>query len=680
MKKKILAVVLTISLAFGGFAAPAFAEDSENLIDMNEMFSSRDIDAEYDAEEAVSIRLEGDTASCDSDAVSVDGSTVTITAKGVYILSGELNGMVIVNADKKQKVQLVLEGASIASETSAAIYVAQADKVFVTLAEGSENSLSNGGEFAAIDDNDIDAALFSKEDLTLNGSGALTVSSPAGHGIVSKDDLAITGGAYVIEAAGHGLSGKDSVRVLDGSFTITAGKDGIRSKNSDDAEKGFIAIAGGEFTITSGGDGLSASGLMQIDGGGFTVTTGGGSANAAAQTGGWGFERDQGNFRVMSLNETETVDATSSATQEKPAEGSQDGQNGNQSGRSGKQGNQNDRQSGGFGGQTPDQWGGFDGQTPGQRGGFDGQTPGQRGGSFSGQMPGQRGGFGGQGGTASASDDSVSSKGVKAGAGLVINGGAFTLDTADDALHTNASATINGGSFEIATGDDGVHADEDLVVNGCAMTIVKSYEGLEGTNITINGGDIIITSSDDGLNAAGGNDQSGFGGRGDMFGGSDASVTVNGGTLTVNAEGDGLDSNGTLTVNGGAVYVSGPVSGMNGALDYGSSATVNGGTVVAAGSSGMAVSFGSGSTQGSIMVNVGSQQAGTAVTLTDASGTILATFTPEKTYQNVVVSCAGMEIGGTYTLTAGSYSQEITLSGISYGASGGMGGFGGRRW
>ena len=672
MKKQILASILACSLAFGGIAAPAFADaPATDVLDMSGMFSERDSATDYDESEAVAISLEGNTASCDSSAVSIDANTVTITAEGAYILSGELNGMVIVNVDKAQKVQLVLNGARIASETSAAIYVIQADKVFVTLAEGSENALSNGGGFVAIDENDIDAALFSKEDLTLNGSGSLTVSSPAGHGIFSKDDLAVTGGTYVIDAASHGLNGKDSVRILDGSFTITAGKDGVHSENNDDADKGFVAIADGEFTIASEGDGISASGVLQIDGGSFTITSGGGSASAAPRAGDWG------GFRRMDTNESATIDESAYM-----ALGT--------SGRGGQQGGKGGRgsQGGGWGGQTPGRQDGFSGQAPQMP---DGEAPELPDGEMP-QMPDdqmnrQGRPFGGWGGDAfassSSSNDSVSSKGVKAGADLAINGGTFAIDSADDAFHTNGSATINGGSFTVATGDDGVHADGDLTINDCKMTITNSYEGLEGTTITVNGGDFSITSSDDGLNAAGGNDQSGFGGRGDWFGSSNSSLTINGGTLIVSADGDGLDSNGTLTVNGGTVCVSGPTNSGNSAMDCAASAVVNGGTVVAVGASGMATSFGSDSRQGSIMVNCGNQSAGAAVSIADASGNVLASFTPEKAYQNVVISCEGMSVGNTYTLTAGSYSQEITLDSVAYGASGGMGmmgGMGGRRW
>ena len=141
------------------------------------------------ASEAVSITLNGSTAQADSDAVTVDGSNITITSEGTYILSGTLdNGSIIVDADKEAKVQLVLNSASIHSDTFAALYVLQADKVFVTLESGTENSLSNGGSFVLIDENEVDAVIYAKDDITFNGTGSLTITSPGGHGIVGKDE------------------------------------------------------------------------------------------------------------------------------------------------------------------------------------------------------------------------------------------------------------------------------------------------------------------------------------------------------------------------------------------------------------------------------------------------------------------------------------------------------------
>ena len=215
-----------------------------------DMFTDRDSRTGYDADSSVRIELNGNSAASNSNAVRINGSTVILSEEGTYILSGTLNdGMVVVDAGKKAKLQLVLNGVSIHSETSAALYIRKADKVFLTLAEGSENTLSNGGSFVAIDENNIDGALFSKDDLTLNGSGSLTVTSPAGHGIVVKDDLVFTGGSYTVNAASHGLDVNDSVRFMDAALTVSAGKDGIHAENDDDTSLGFAYISGGTLDI-----------------------------------------------------------------------------------------------------------------------------------------------------------------------------------------------------------------------------------------------------------------------------------------------------------------------------------------------------------------------------------------------------------------------------------------------
>ena len=137
----------------------------------------------------------------------------------------------------------------------------------------------------AIDENNIDAVIFSKTDLTLNGSGSLTINAQAGHGVVSKDDLLITGGSYTITAASHGLSGKDSIASADGQFNITSGKDGIHAENSDDETLGTLYIADGSFTIHAQGDAVSANGALQIDGGTFDLYTGAGSASVEMTSG-----------------------------------------------------------------------------------------------------------------------------------------------------------------------------------------------------------------------------------------------------------------------------------------------------------------------------------------------------------------------------------------------------------
>ena len=239
----------------------------------SEAFSNRDLSGDYDTAEAVTISLNGTSASASSDSVQISGGTVSITAAGTYILSGTLdNGSIIVNATKDDKIQLVLDGVTIRSETFAAIYVVQADKVFVTLAESSVNTLTNGGSFVQSDDNDVDAVIFAKDDITLNGAGKLVIVSPAGHGIVGKDEVTVTGGTYEISSAKCAIRGKDSIAISDGSFTIKAGTDGLHAENNDDDALGNIYIAGGSFVITAGDDAIHANTLLQIDGGEITVS------------------------------------------------------------------------------------------------------------------------------------------------------------------------------------------------------------------------------------------------------------------------------------------------------------------------------------------------------------------------------------------------------------------------
>ncbi|MBR1861242.1 MAG: carbohydrate-binding domain-containing protein [Lachnospiraceae bacterium] len=255
--------------------ASGITEDlTASYIDTTDLFTDRDLDPSYSSSDAIPVTLSDSGSSCNSSAVSIDGSTLTITAGGIYELSGTLSdGQIVVDADG-EKVQLVLNGVSISNDSSAAIYVKQADKVFITLAEGTENVLSTTGEYVDIDENSIDAVIFSKDDLALNGAGTLTITNGYGHGIVSKDDLKITSGTYNITASSSGINGKDSVRICGGSFSINAGTDCIHSSNDEDETKGYVYINGGSFDLTSESDAIDGSSTIQIDGGSFMINAG----------------------------------------------------------------------------------------------------------------------------------------------------------------------------------------------------------------------------------------------------------------------------------------------------------------------------------------------------------------------------------------------------------------------
>lgn len=244
----------------------------DEVADESGLFSKRDLGGEYDVSKCEHITLSDAGCTTDSRNVAIEGSRVTITGEGNYLVSGSLSdGMITVDVDKTEKVQLVLDGVDISCATSAVIYVKSADKVFVTLPDATENTLTNGGSFVAVDDNNIDAVIFSKDDLTLNGTGKLTVNSPAGHGIVSKNDLVIAGGTYDITAASHGMTGKDSVAVADGDFRIQAGEDAIKSDNNDDDTMGSVHILGGTYRLSGGSDGMNALNEINISGGKIVV-------------------------------------------------------------------------------------------------------------------------------------------------------------------------------------------------------------------------------------------------------------------------------------------------------------------------------------------------------------------------------------------------------------------------
>lgn len=272
---------------------------------------------------------------------------------------------------------------------------------------------------------------------------------------------------------------------------------------------------------------------------------------------------------------------------------------------------------------------------------------------------------------------------------IVITGGEFDITASNDGVHCNEDILISGGNLTISSGDDGVHADDNLQVDGGTIDIKKCCEGLEGVQITLNDGDISIVASDDGINAADGSSSSGMGIGG--FGGgqtssSDSSIllTINGGNIFVNASGDGLDSNGNIVMNGGNVTVLGPTSDGDTALDFDGTFTINGGVLMAFGSSGMLETPTSAQNGCCIVTTLGTVSANSAFSLMDSSGNVIMSYTPTKNYASAIVYSSDIKSGSTYTVTAGSTTQSITVNsnvttnGVSGGFGGGQnGGFGG---
>ena len=220
-------------------------------------FTERDLEQTADTSEAQKITV-------------ADNKIIDITDEGVYTINGSAENCTIrVNADDSAKVQLVLDGVDIVNEDFTAIYVLSADKVFITTTD-SENTLTVSGQFTADGENNTDAVIYSKDDLVLNGTGTLNVTSYYGNGITCKDDMKITGGTYNVKSALDAFEANDTISVYDGNFNITTNKDGFHCEN-DEAE-GSITISDGTFTINGGSDGIQACAVLQIDGGDFNIT------------------------------------------------------------------------------------------------------------------------------------------------------------------------------------------------------------------------------------------------------------------------------------------------------------------------------------------------------------------------------------------------------------------------
>lgn len=521
---------------------------------------------------SVKISLSKSAVNVTGNGVKVNGLTVTVGSSGTYLLSGELDGgEIIVDTTDKETVILLLNGVNITSSSGPAIFVKNAEKVIITLAQNTSNTLTDSSEYnynATLDDSP-NAALHSKADLVLNGKGSLTVNGNYNDGINCRDTLKILSCTLNITSVDDGITGKDAVITEGAVIKINAGGDGIKSTNAEDADRGYLSLTNSTVTVVSANDALQAETNLYITGGTYNLTTGGGSANASTKSGkenpGWGM---WGNNSDSSSEET-----------------------------------------------------------------------------------------------------TESAKGIKALSLVKIQSGTFSLDTSDDSIHSNNAVQIVGGTFELSSGDDGIHADTRIDIYGGEINISKSYEGIESVIINISGGNILIEASDDGININGG-DGSALGGRpGQGTFTPDSSgnqlLTVSGGKLYVNASGDGLDSNGSINMTGGTVVVDGPTNDGNGALDYAGEFTISGGTLVAIGPSGMLQSLSESSAQYSVTAGFGSSQnAGTAINLSDISGNTILTVKARKQFSSVVISTPDIKKGTEYTVSYGGNTSSQASYGL----------------
>ena len=251
------------------------ASETENVsgAEADEHFSKYDQTTSYDKDDTT-IVFDNSSVKIEGIGASADCAFVTINAAGTYVVSGRSsNGQIMISVQKTEKVRLVLNGLDLTCSKSAPIWVKSADKVVITLAEGTVNYLTDGKTYIYDDqNNEPNACVFSKDDLTINGAGALEITANNNNGIGSKNDLKIVSGTIKISAKKNALKGNDSVSIKDAVIEITKCKDGIKTDNATEAEKGYVYIRSGNITIDASDDAIQATNKVTVEGGSITVS------------------------------------------------------------------------------------------------------------------------------------------------------------------------------------------------------------------------------------------------------------------------------------------------------------------------------------------------------------------------------------------------------------------------
>lgn len=270
--KKMLLTLLAMTLVMM-MTVPALAA---TYTDVFTNFDQRDTWTD-----ATTIDFTNEGVKISGNGASADGTVVYITADGTYVIAGECaNGQIVVELNKADKAQLVLMGLNLTCLDSSPLYVVSADKVSLTLAEGTVNTFSDG---TAYNSNAFDkqptACLYSRDDLTINGKGELVVNANVNNGIGTSNDLKIVSGTVTVTAANNGLKGNDSIAIMGGTINVTSKDDGIKTENDVDPGKGYIYVEGGEITVTCADDALQATQDITVAGGHITANAGGKTVN-----------------------------------------------------------------------------------------------------------------------------------------------------------------------------------------------------------------------------------------------------------------------------------------------------------------------------------------------------------------------------------------------------------------
>ena len=547
----------------------------------------------------------GSTVSISGEGAGADGSRLTITRAGTYLISGTWEGgQLIVDTQDNTKVTLILNGVSISCADGPAVFVKNAPKkVVLYTTEGSVNILSDGTGYVVPDEQQVEgeiypnACLYACEDLELDGTGELFVTGNADKGINTKDDLTIKGGTLVVTSVGAGIRANDSLTISGGTTTVTAGADGVKTANTETEGKGFISMEDGSLFVTAMGDGLSAATTMTICGGSLVLTT--------TDTDGEVLKEFEGNSTSAS--------------------------------------------GGGFGG------GGFGGGRPG--GGMMGESSADKA-AISAKGLKAAGTLTISGGkiTIVAQDD-----GVHSDTDVVMAGGSLHIRAADDGIHAEKNLTISGGVTEIAQSYEGLEALKVTVMGG-TNRITASDDGANATNGEGGG----FGGMGGGGRPGGWGGQGS--GSSESTSANTPCLTFSGGYTVFDAGGDGIDSNGNIVITGGSVIVYGPTDSMNGPIDSGDgnySVTISGGYLLAVGSSGMAeTAENAGQAVLAASWRGGGLSAGELIGITDENGTVLAAFKLPKAIQCIVFSCPELTTGKTYAVVVGGTAAGDITDGI----------------
>ena len=444
---------------------------SGEKLDVDTHYSEQDLS--WDTSSETAIDLSNPTA---TDGVTVEDGTLTITKAGTYKLSGEYQGQIKVETADSDAVRLVLDNANITNSSGAALNVVNADEVILYSASGTTNTISDGADYTATGEDDPDAVVYSKADLTIAGEGTLKVNGNHEDGIHTSDGLVIASGTLEVNAANTGIKGKDYVDILGGTINVTAQQDGIKSTNDTDEGQGWTRLSNGTVTVNAGDDGFKASRVVEISGGSLTVeqsdegieaqyiNVSGGDVNVTSA--------DDGMNASLKTSDSESTD--SSANTSDVANQQQGNLPGGQ-----QNGTSNQQQQG-------------TGQPPAMPGGNAQDGTSQNGTTGTGQQgmgqPPQGGIPGGGGGTFEVVDAAIN-----------VSGGNITVNAEGDGIDSNGVTTLSGGTLIVNGPSQGGNAaldtNGDLLLNGATVLSGSTADMFEAPSTNSTSGYLKLTNS-----------------------------------------------------------------------------------------------------------------------------------------------------------------------------------------